>query len=93
MTPIIVKVRESGTHTARCSPGGETASSTSSAEFAVERAAAKHFGILPRRIRMHKNDDGTWAVLPESAAPKHWPTAIAIVQAHIDRMMGRSGPA
>jgi hypothetical protein len=82
----LVKIRMCGdAYIARCS--GKTCSCTSAAEFAAAGAAAKHFNVPARRIRLHANEANSWLALPDSAAPADWPFATDIVRARQDRML------
>jgi hypothetical protein len=83
---VLVKIRDyCGAYVARCA--GKSASSTSSQEFAAAAAAAKHFKVLPRRIRLHPNADGSFLAMPESSAPIDWPHAGEIAQEKQARML------
>jgi hypothetical protein len=82
VTSVMVKIRRHGdTYLARCV--GKSASSTSAAESAAGRAAAKHFMMLPEHVRLHPNADGSFLALPEANAPKNWRSPEYLQQARM----------
>jgi hypothetical protein len=83
----LVKIRGNDPYVARCE--GQTASSTSAPEVAAERAAARHFDVAPRQIRLRPNADGSFLAIPESASPSDWPSASTILRERIAKLMRR----
>ena len=88
----IVKVRTNCgvEYLARCE--GRTASSTSADVVAAERAAAKHFGVLPRLIRLHANADGTFLAIPKSDASPDWSSATQIMNERMRKQLAKWDP-